>query len=55
MKPTVYSKQAKKLPSRSALNSLDRTQRTVNDYAKLSPIKDEEPTPLVTQFIRTRK
>jgi hypothetical protein len=54
MKPTMYSKKAKKLPSRSGLNSLDRTQRTINDYSKLSPIKDEEPVPLVTQFMRKK-
>ena len=29
---------AKKLPAKSAMMALDKTQRTINDYAKLTPM-----------------
>lgn len=32
-----------KLPKRSALQGLAGSRRTINDYAKASPIKQEKP------------
>ena len=47
-------KKAKQLPAKSALNALDKTQRTINDYAKLSPINPEEPVATVIQNVAKR-
>jgi hypothetical protein len=52
MKPVDVTKKGKQLPTRTALTSLDQGQRTINDYAKLSPIKSEEPVAVVMQNLR---
>lgn len=39
-----------KLPSRGALKQLDKTKRTINDYAKATPVT--AATPPVTKLIR---
>ena len=41
--------QARQLPSRGALVDIDKTQRTINDYGKLTPIKPMQPTPSILQ------
>ena len=52
------SKKSRQLPNRGGLNDLDKSERTITDYAKASPIKPDEPTPSVMQNLakpRTRK
>jgi hypothetical protein len=49
MKKTTTLQQ---LPDRNALKSLDKTQRTIADYAKLTPIRSLAPNPLVMQNLR---
>jgi len=44
MKP---SKQTRQLPGRGSLNDLGKSQRTVLDYSKASPITQREPSPAV--------
>lgn len=44
-------KQAKQLPSRSALGELDRSPRTINDYAKKTPITQTVPSPPVLHVL----
>lgn len=41
----------KKLPSKMAMKNLDKTQRTLTDYAKATPMTDIEPTSLMTQMM----
>ena len=41
MKATKLTRQ---LPARGGLNDLDRSQRTIIDYAKASPIKPDKKT-----------
>jgi hypothetical protein len=45
----MSGKKAKQLPLRGALTDLDKSQRTINDYGKLSPIKPMQPTPSILQ------
>ena len=37
------SKKTRQLPARGGLNDLGRSQRTIIDYAKASPIKPDKP------------
>jgi len=37
------TKQTRQLPTRGGLNDLGRSQRTIIDYAKASPIKPAKP------------
>jgi hypothetical protein len=47
MNPVDYSK--KLLPSRRGLQALDKTERTIVDYAKATPLlqNDEEPASIL--------
>jgi len=52
------SKKARQLPTRGGLNDLGKSERTINDYSKVSPINPSEPTPSVMQNLakpKTRK
>lgn len=35
-------KKSRQLPSRSGLNQLDKTDRTINDYSKATPLNPTE-------------
>lgn len=52
--PTVYSKTAKKLPDRAAMNQLARSPRSLSDYSKVTPIRNDDPVPVVVQNLRKR-
>jgi hypothetical protein len=52
--PSYQTKKTKQLPNRAALNALERGQRTIMDYSKLSPIKEDEPTSVIVQNLRDR-
>jgi hypothetical protein len=45
----VYSK---KLPARSALRALDRTKRTINDYAKATPIVSKTTQSPIAEMLK---
>jgi hypothetical protein len=45
-------KQARQLPSRTGLQSLDKSQRSILDYAKATPIRPLEPSPNILQSLR---
>jgi hypothetical protein len=45
----MNGKKAKQLPMRGALKDLDKSQRTINDYSKLSPIKPMAASPSILQ------
>lgn len=45
-------KTAKLLPTRSGLNALVKTDRTINDYAKASPVQPDKAEPSVIQNLR---
>ena len=53
-RPTKFSK--KLLPSRQGLQALDKTERTITDYAKATPLlqTDEEPASIL-QLMRKPK
>lgn len=40
------------LPSRAAMQQLDRSPRSLNDYAKVSPLRNDDPVPIVVQNMR---
>lgn len=42
-------RKARQFPQRGALLDLDKTQRTIEDYGKLTPIKPMTPTPGILQ------
>ena len=45
-------KKATKLPSRKVLQDLGRSQMTINDYAKVSPVKQTEEIAPLFQLLR---
>ena len=51
----MNGKKAKQLPFRGALKDLDKSQRTINDYGKLSPLKPMEPSPSILQGLTKPK
>jgi len=44
-----------KLPSRKVLKELGASKMTLNDYAKVSPVKPELPTAPLFQALRTEQ
>lgn len=44
-----FSKLVRQLPKRGALVDLDKSQRTINDYGKVNPIKPMQPSPSILQ------
>jgi len=49
MKP---GKKTRSLPTRGGLNDLAKTQHTISDYSKASPMGSTEKTPTVMQALR---
>ena len=49
------SKQARALPTRGGLYDLDKTGRTIVDYAKALPTDQARPTPSVMQNLAPPK
>ena len=49
---SLKSKQTRQFPSRGALLDLDKTQRTIADYGKLTPIKPMTVQPNVIENLR---
>lgn len=47
-------KKAKQLPTREGLNQLQKSQRTITDYSKASPLTPDEPTSSIMQNLRKR-
>jgi hypothetical protein len=41
-----------KLPARTALKGLDKTQRTIIDYGKLTPMAGAAPPSTIVQILR---
>jgi hypothetical protein len=52
MKPT---KQTRQLPGRGGLNDLGKSQRTIADYSKASPITPTEPNPAEVKILSVPK
>jgi hypothetical protein len=50
-----FSTRPLKLPSRSALNKLGKSERTISDYAKATPIKATDTTSPIVQMMRVGK
>jgi hypothetical protein len=48
-------KLTRQLPTRGALNDLGKSQKTIADYAKISPITPSEPTPTVIQNLSKKR
>jgi hypothetical protein len=48
-------KPARQLPARGGLKDLDKSQRTILDYGKASPIKPDAPVPNVIQVLANSK
>jgi hypothetical protein len=49
---TRATKSTRPLPTRSGLNELGKTRRTIVDYAKKTPLRPQEPTASVVQVMR---
>jgi hypothetical protein len=47
-------KKTRQLPNRGGLKDLDKSQRTIGDYSKASPLTPSEPTPNVIQNLRKK-
>jgi hypothetical protein len=47
-------KKTRQLPTRGGLNDLDKSQRTIVDYSKASPLKPDEASPNVIQNLRKK-
>jgi hypothetical protein len=45
-------KQATQLPTRSGLQALGKSQRTIIDYSKATPLRPTEPSPNILQNLR---
>jgi hypothetical protein len=45
-------KQTRQLPTRGGLNDLDRSGRTIVDYAKATPVKPDRPAGNILQNLR---
>lgn len=54
MRKTV-GKKTRQLPSRGGLNDLDKSKRTIADYAKATPINPLEPTATVMQNLQKKQ
>jgi len=48
-------KKTRQLPSRGGLKDLEKSGRTIADYAKASPLKPDEASPNVIQNLRAAK
>ena len=53
----IKNKGHRPLPGRGAMNDLAASKRTLTDYSKASPMGSpvEEPTSLLTQFVKSRR
>ena len=52
MKP-IQSKPTQQLPARQAMDQLAKSQRSIIDYSKLTPMNPAQPTPNILQNLRT--
>jgi hypothetical protein len=52
---TQFSTKPLKLPSRSALNKLGKTDRSISDYGKATPINATDTLSPIVQMMRLRK
>lgn len=48
-------KQTRQLPTRGALNDVVKSDRSIADYAKVTPITPNEPTPTVIQNLQKKR
>ena len=48
-------KKTRQLPTRGGLNDLSKSEKTITDYSKASPINPSEPTPGVMQNLAKKK
>lgn len=48
-------KTTRQLPSRGALNDIVKSDRSISDYSKVTPIRPNEPTPTVIQNLQKKR
>ncbi len=49
------TKKSRPLPGRGALNDLENTTRTINDYSKATPVNIAQSTPSILQGLRKQR
>jgi hypothetical protein len=55
MKPVNIQKQATVLPDRTAMNQLAKTNRSIMDYSKLSPMNQPAPANMISNLAKRAK
>jgi hypothetical protein len=48
-------KKTRQLPTKGGLKDLDKSQRTILDYSKATPITPKEPNPNIIQTLAMQK